>query len=479
MIKNAYKRVVGLDPPTTVSLSTLLYRLARNSSPRLILALRPQDMLPDWITHLVELGHNSSINYQGHRSLALKDATFSKSRQPLLDEQSHHKKGNITERGISNLQDEGVDMLISPNRDCFDLKSDQAKNRVETPEVLVEMKEVRIQYGKKAILGAWSENKHDQLRQGLWWTVRRGERWGVFGPNGDTPSKRLQTHHLLIADLGSGKTTLLSLICSDHPQTYSLPIQVFGRSRLPQPGQPGISIFDIQARIGQSSPEIHAFFPRNLTLRQTLHSAWADTFRSIPRLTPENKQLVDSCLGWFEPELNPAAKLSRQNSLFDTDTASFPSTPHWADTVCFGDAPFSAQRVALFLRAIVKQPDLVILDEAFSGMDESIRDKCMLFLAYGEEARTFKPISADPNIRIKTGIPAADLHPLSGNQSRMKGLTGTQALICVSHLKDEVPDSVREWLCLPDASSGHAARFGRFNGPLRGDEQGWAEVWGG
>ena len=60
---------MGLDPPTVMTLSPLLYSLAQSNSPRLILALRPQDPLPDWITHVVRLGPNLQIIYQGEKDL--------------------------------------------------------------------------------------------------------------------------------------------------------------------------------------------------------------------------------------------------------------------------------------------------------------------------------------------------------------------------------------------------------------------------
>ena len=52
-----------------MTLSPLLCSLAQSNSPRLILALRPQDPLPDWITHVVRLGPNLQIIYQGEKDL--------------------------------------------------------------------------------------------------------------------------------------------------------------------------------------------------------------------------------------------------------------------------------------------------------------------------------------------------------------------------------------------------------------------------
>lgn len=247
---------------------------------------------------------------------------------------------------------------------------------------------------------------------------------------------------------------------------------MFGRGRLPQPGQPGISIFDIQERIGQSSPEIHAFFPSHLTLRRTIENAWAETFLGTPNLTPKRTAIVDAVLRWFEPELNsnPGISARSQTPKIDPNRSI-----DWANDLRFRDLPFSSQRVALFLRAIVKNPDLIVLDEAFSGMDEVVRDKCILFLTYGQTRFYRYHSSTGTHLAIKE----VALTSASANEEiHTRGLTKDQALICVSHIKEEVPDVVREWMCLPEANEGKAARFGRLKGPLSDDAQRWNEVWG-
>jgi ABC-type molybdenum transport system ATPase subunit/photorepair protein PhrA len=132
----------------------------------------------------------------------------------------------------------------------------------------------------------------------------------------------------------------------------------------------------------------------------------------------------------------------------------------------FGEISFSAQRVALFIRAMIKNTvDVVVLDEAFSGMDDSVRDKCALFLTEGEHKTIINgktqesPISRHGNVVVD-------------------GLSEQQALICIAHIKEEVPDCVREWICLPEANTGLPARFGRLDGPLGRDERRWHEIWG-
>ncbi|KAI9723937.1 MAG: hypothetical protein M1812_000655 [Candelaria pacifica] len=491
---------MGLDSLTLVALSPLLHRLAKSNSPRLVLTLRPQDPIPDWITHLIYLDQNCQVAHQGTKQQVLNDL-----RNPAASE-SHKKQSNIRLCSVQELGRTLTSNGIVRSRGGYALTNRvRAKGsegwrprKLGVPdrnrEKLIEMKGVQVRYGEKVVLGNWEDEVDGETRRGLWWTVRRGDRWGVFGPN------------------GSGKTTALSLICSDHPQTYSLPICIFGRPRLPQSGQPGISIFDIQSRIGHSSPEIHAFFPRSLTIRQTLENAWADTFLGRPQLNHDRDRKVDGCLRWFKGELNPSSGQSpdgfkqglyQANSSLDSPYDVYHKGPSesrgarrekpgkardigflcdeiestdldWADSQRFGEIPFSAQRVALLLRAIIKQPDLIILDEAFSGMDDYVRDKCMLFLSYGEE-RAF-------GLRLYPGRKQKERYvkvsrQLLGKRVAVAGLSAEQALICVSHVLEEVPNAVRDWLCLPEPNEGRAAEFGHL-GITYTDAQKWKNIWG-
>ncbi|KAE9371129.1 P-loop containing nucleoside triphosphate hydrolase protein [Stipitochalara longipes BDJ] len=456
---------MGLDPPTLLTLSPMLRRLAEKNAPRLVLSLRPQDPIPEWITHLVYLKGSCQVAFQGRKDEVLRELreyVESVKRgdvRPDLSMPVHsmHEVGrSLTSNGIvdyipsASFQPTSHQLVDSATKNPDAIKYSRdgyALKDAKSPEIgepLVEMEGALVKYGTKAVLGNWKQkiqgdNEH---REGLWWTVRRGERWGIFGPN------------------GSGKTTLLSLICSDHPQTYSLPIRLFGRSRLPSPGQPGISIFDLQSRIGHSSPEIHGHIPKSLTLRQVLENAWSDTFRGKPRLDEGAKERVDAALRWFEADLRSVGKEGGEGT-------------GWADQLLFGGLPFSSQRVALFLRAVIKAPDLIILDEAFSGMDDGVRDRCLLFLAHGEtksfsdssSSNTSLPKIVESEVQKKGGV-------------KISGLGKEQALIVISHVKEEIPGSIREWICLPEANTGQSARFGRLEGPIEGDYRRWGEIWG-
>ncbi|KAK6953900.1 hypothetical protein Daesc_003862 [Daldinia eschscholtzii] len=447
---------MGLDPPTVAGLSPLLHGLASKASPRLVLSARPQDPIPDWITHLVYFRSDCQVAAIGEKEAVLEELrgyvrriwNGSSKEDEYLPVHSIVQTGRtLTAKGIQGKPLMGED--ASKGEKSTTAEDRNVSRRIGEP--VVEMKGCKVQYRGKVALGDWKQQIDGEEREGLVWTVRRGERWGVFGPN------------------GSGKTTIVSLICSDHPQTYSLPIKLFGRSRLPEPGsgELPLTFWDIQSRIGHSSPEIHQHMPRNLTVRQVVENAWADTFRSKANLDSQSAEKVEACLRWFEAELNPAFVRHPNAASGDAQKAT---DLQWADHYMFGELSFSAQRVALFLRAIIKNPDIVVLDEACSGMDDGVRNRCLLFLEHGEE-KTYSKRQDGSEIVV----------PSEASKSgtvKVGGLNDNQALICISHIREEIPDCIREWICLPEANSGQPARFGISKAPLGRDETSWKQIWG-
>ncbi|KAF2265848.1 ABC transporter-like protein [Lojkania enalia] len=444
---------IGLDPFVSQHISHVLHRLAEANAPRIVLSLRPQDVIPEWITHIVYAGEDGKVDVLGP-----KEGVYKYLKKEYEDVEKSIKKNGVqldldpklveireVSRHLSERGDFEVDSTEAQgestsgpvlSQDGYE-KFDDSEPTVGEP--VVEMEGVRIKYGANAVLGDWQQDVDGFKKDGLWCTIRRGERWGIFGAN------------------GSGKTTFLSLVTSDHPQTYSAPVRIFQRSRLPSPGTPGITIFDIQSRMGHSSPEVHALFPKHLSIRRTLESAWSDTPITKPRLTDEASKRVNACLKWFEAELNPLLK--------DSETSS--GNLDWATHFMFGEISFSAQRVLLFLRATIRNPDIVILDEAFSGMDDLTRDACLLFLSKGDSMALHyteggpRPVESEIAKKGEAVVP---------------GLQDHQAFLCVSHSKQEVPGCIREWVCLPEPGTG-PPRFGRFNGPVKLSSKRWNEIW--
>lgn len=340
---------------------------------------------------------------------------------------------HLSERG--DFETHGADASGSSDTFSRDGYNKVDRTQVTIGEPIVEMQGVNIKYGTNSVLGEWKQNVDGEEKNGLHWNVHRGQRWGIFGAN------------------GSGKTTLISLVTSDHPQTYSAPVKLFQRSRLPELGVPGITIFEVQSRMGHASPEVHALFPKRLTIRRALESAWSETPITKARLDDDATKRVEACLRWFEPELNPQFKDS------DPTSRNF----DWASHILFGESSYSAQRVLLFLRATVRNPDIVILDEAFSGMDDLARDKCLLFLSRGESMQLHY---------TDAGHKPVETH----NEVTVPGLQDHQALLCISHSRQEVPGCIRDWICLPEPGTG-PPRFGKFDGPVELSRERWSEIW--
>jgi len=116
----------------------------------------------------------------------------------------------------------------------------------------------------------------------------------------------------------------------------------------------------IARRIGISSPELFNAFPRRsgaegLTVRDAIATGFEGIF-TYRKPTPQQATRVDELLN----ELGPTA---------------WSSTPGPAATAEFGKRKFAdltpgEQSLVLLLRAVVNEPDLLILDEVFSGMDD-------------------------------------------------------------------------------------------------------------
>lgn len=438
--------------------------MAEANAPRVVLSLRPQDAIPEWITHIVYAGEDGKVQTLGpkeevfdylqneyaeiERNVTAGDQNVQELDPRLVEmrEVGRHlsERGDFESSATSNSTSQTDNSSTVVSRDGYEKYDKTPPSKIGSP--VVEMEGVRIAYGNNSVLGAWEQPMPSgDSKPGFWWTVRQGERWGVFGAN------------------GSGKTTVLSLVTSDHPQTYSAPVKIFQRSRLPEPGKPGITIFDIQSRIGHASPEVHALFPKYVSVRRALESAWADTPIAKPKLEGDAASRVNACLAWFEAELNPLYVSKDGATVKQTDALE------WATNTKFGELSFSAQRVLLFLRATIRNAPIVILDEAFSGMDDLVRDKCLLFLSHGQ--------------KLTLQYTDAGLRPVPSEASRkgsvvFEGLRDEQALLCVSHARSEIPGCVREWVCLPEQGTG-TPRFGKWDGPVELDGGRWKEVWGG
>lgn len=176
---------MGLDPPTTAALSPLLKSLAERAAPRLILSFRPQDPLPDWITHVIRLGPSLRIESQGLRNEAQAQGDSS---QTVQTQEREGEKHLAIHPGIpipvsSTMSDSTGNPPILESREG--LRPERLLSPQNMPKI-IDMKDIQVTYGEKTILGNWEvvDESTKASRRGFRWNVRQGDRWGVFGPNG-------------------------------------------------------------------------------------------------------------------------------------------------------------------------------------------------------------------------------------------------------------------------------------------------------
>ncbi len=210
--------------------------------------------------------------------------------------------------------------------------------------ICIKLSHVNIHSGRKKIL------------RDITWSVNAGEHWAVMGPN------------------GSGKTTLLSLILGDHPQIYANDIEIFGNR-----WGDGTPVFEVKKRIGWVSPELQICYPSSENCFNTVLSGFFDSIGLFRRVTREQKSVVHDFFKMFDLE--------------------------GVEDHSFGSLSEGRQRLLLLMRALVKNPQLLILDEPLQGLSPQYSKKILQIL--DEIAR----------------------HPLT-------------TLIYVTHCADEIPERI-------------------------------------
>lgn len=200
--------------------------------------------------------------------------------------------------------------------------------------VVLQMEDVTVRYPGKRLLN------------GLNWQIKAEEKWIISGRN------------------GSGKSTLLSLIFADHPQAYANRIYWLGSRR-----GSGESIWDIKKKVGFFSPELLRFYDKPLTVEEVIGSGFNDIIGQVKRNTPEELQDIKNMAGWIGIE-----------SLLP---------------ISFKALSAGEQRIVLLVRAFIKQPPILILDEPLQGLDLTWRKRLREKIAEFSEGRTILYVTHD------------------------------------------------------------------------------------
>ena len=186
---------------------------------------------------------------------------------------------------------------------------------------IIQMKNVNVQYDEKVVLKQFN------------WSVREGENWKIVGPN------------------GAGKSTLLSLISGDNLQAYSNEIYLFGRRR-----GTGESVWDIKKKIGLVSSELQVRYRESVSVLKVVLSGFFDTIGYYQAASETQKKTALNWLNLLEIKL-----LAEEN---------------------FNRLSYGQQRLILLARAMVKSPQLLILDEPCQGLDNTNRKRVLDLIDY-------------------------------------------------------------------------------------------------
>ncbi|MBC6109737.1 ATP-binding cassette domain-containing protein [Pedobacter sp. CCM 8938] len=203
---------------------------------------------------------------------------------------------------------DSIDTVSATEKHSREIPYFLKESPVYSSQNIIKMVDVNISYGEKQVL------------KNINWEVKAGEKWLLQGHN------------------GSGKSTLLSLVNGDHPQSYANELYLFGNRR-----GSGESIWDIKQHIGLISPEFHWYFDATSTVWQSIASGFYDTVGLFQQLPYTKSAQVDELIAYF-------GLTGSKNELLNT-------------------MPLGKQRLVLLARTIIKNPELLILDEPCQGLD--------------------------------------------------------------------------------------------------------------
>jgi ATPase subunit of ABC transporter with duplicated ATPase domains len=179
-------------------MSPSLYSISRRGGPQIIISLGEQDEIPRWITHVIYLGPGCTIRWIGTKEYVIDQALQAgapvnlKGQQPTkwrkfldetddnLDDIENSNKLDADEESHSDSNDKKANFV---NESRWDLQYDVIPSD-HIGESLISMEGIKLSYGDRPILGHFKQDVDGESKEGFWWNLRRGERWGIFGPNG-------------------------------------------------------------------------------------------------------------------------------------------------------------------------------------------------------------------------------------------------------------------------------------------------------
>ncbi len=231
-------------------------------------------------------------------------------KQDMVEGMSHFAQLDncvITQTGLIKSSLPSFNNTQTPYNKAFDLTLDRAPIKKGT--TLIKLNKVNAHYRDKYVF-------KDQD-----FSLRSGEHIAISGPN------------------GSGKSTLINLLTGDNHMAYGQDVWLFGKKR-----GSGESVWSIKRQFGIISNTLHEQHSKHSQAEDVVISGLYDTIGLYDKPSSSDRQKASICLQFLGIEH------LKQKS--------------------FKQISYGQQRLTLLARAIIKQPPIILLDEAFTGLDD-------------------------------------------------------------------------------------------------------------
>jgi len=181
-------------------------------------------------------------------------------------------------------------------------------------QALVELHDASVIFGGRTVLG------------GISWRINPGEHWRISGSN------------------GAGKTTLAKVLYGRVRAAHGGRVEFFGSS-----GR--ISVAELRRKVGLISDEEQSRYDWNIPVEEVVASGF---FASVGLTQKPSDEQMQSARGLLA-DFGIADLASRR----------------------FLELSFGQRRLVLVARALVRIPQLLILDEALNGFDRDVRARVL------------------------------------------------------------------------------------------------------
>ena len=259
--------------------------------------------------------------------------------------------GKIVEQGKRNYALKMASLHPAFGQDFTD-KPKPAAGRYKRGRLLITIRHSNVFLGRKKIL------------RDISWEMRKGEHWAIIGRN------------------GAGKSTMLKLIAGDIYPALGGEINRSG-------GKGSKIIRNFRKNTGIVSPELQRDYSYNISGLDVVMSGFFSSIGLYDKITPGQKKKALHWIAFFQLQHLSGKRMSEMS--------------------------YGEQRKILIARAVVSSPDILILDEPCSGLDQYSRSH---FLAFIEQAAQ-SGVSLIMSTHYMDEIPSSITHMMIIDEGRI------------------------------------------------------------